>query len=228
MQAFGLELRSRWRAFQHHLGLLPPCKKERSLSERPLLEHLALGEQTGQLPEHVPPSPQLEQLDLVSAWACSHELSQLRAEIATLQETVRHLAGQSFSKKKAENNNNNIDNNTANNNNNNNNDDDNNDNDNNTNSQESSLQSLDHSKASQESGLNSFDLDNDNPESSFGSDLERLSLDSFATIGETGFSSSDHLGEASSLTNLGKTMTIGFSLGSLTQNNQEGMMLGTN
>ena len=104
----------------------------------------------------------------------------------------------------------------------NNNNDDNNDNDNNTTSQESSLQSLDQSKGSQESGLNSFDLDNENPESSFGSDLDRLSLDSFAPDGETGFSSSDHQCEASSLTTLGKTMTIGFSLGSLTQENQEG------
>ena len=138
---------------------------------------------------------------------------------------MRQLAGQSFSKTMADHNNNN-DNNTNNNNNNNNNDD-NNDNDNNTNQQESSLQSLDQNEVSQESGLNSFDLDNDNPESSFGSDLERLSLGSFASIGETGFSSPDHHGEASSLTTLGTTMTIGFSLGSLTQNNQEGMVLGT-
>ena len=75
--------------------------------------------------------------------------------------------------------------------------------------------------------MNSFDLDNENPESSFGSDLDRLSLESVATTGETGFSSSDHHGEASSLTTLGETMTIGFSLGSLTQNNQEGTIAGT-
>ena len=124
-------------------------------------------------------------------------------------------------------NNNSIDNNTTNNTNNNNNDN-NNDNDNNTNSQESSLRSLDHSKESRESGLNSFDLDNENPESSFGSDLDRLSFESFAPTGETGFSSSDHQGEASSLTTLGaQMMTIGFSLGSLTQSNQKGMIAGT-
>ena len=74
--------------------------------------------------------------------------------------------------------------------------------------------------------MTSFDLDNDNPESSFGSDLDRLSLDSFAQDGETGFSSSDHHCEAPSLT-IGKTMTIGFSLGSLNQRNQEGMIAGT-
>ena len=86
-------------SFPTPIGIAPTLQEERSLSVRPLLGHLALGEQTGQLPEHVPPSPQLEQLDLVSAWACSHGLSQLRAEIATLQETVRQLAGHSFSKK---------------------------------------------------------------------------------------------------------------------------------
>ena len=231
LQDAGFRIRAQKQVESFPTRIAPTLQKKRSLSERTLLGHLALGEQTGQLLEHVPPSPQLEQLDLVSAWACSHELSQLRAEIATLQETVRQLAGQSFSKKMAENTNNNntnnIDNNNTNNTNNNNNNDDNNDNDNNTNKQESSLQSLDHSKASQESGLNSFDLDNENPESSFGSDLERLSLDSFAQDGETGFSSSDHHCEAPSLTTLGKTMTIGFSLGSLNQRNQEGMIAGT-
>ena len=75
--------------------------------------------------------------------------------------------------------------------------------------------------------MNSFDLDSENPESSFGSDLDRESLDSFASIGETGFSSPDHHGEASSLPNLGKTMAIGFSLGSLTQDSQEGEKAGT-
>ena len=69
--------------------------------------------------------------------------------------------------------------------------------------------------------MNSFDLDSENPESSFGSDLETLSLESFAQDGETGFSSSDHHCEAPSLT-MNKTMAIGFSLGSLTQNTLEG------
>ena len=69
--------------------------------------------------------------------------------------------------------------------------------------------------------MTSFDLDSENPESNFGSDLETLSLESFAQDGETGFSSSDHHCEAPSLT-MNKTMAIGFSLGSLTQNNSEG------
>ena len=193
---------------------IAPASKRRSLSEQPLLGHFALEERTRHKLQHVPP-PQLEQLDLV----------QLRAEIAHLQKIVQQLAGQSFSKKKADNNNtnnnNNNDHNTANNTNNNNNthnndSDDNNDNDNDKNSRESSL--------------NSLDLDNENPESSASGseqDLDRLSLESFATAGETGFSSTDHHGEASSLTILGETMTIGFSLGSFTQRNQQGMIAGT-
>ena len=135
----------------------------------------------------------------------------------TLQEAVQELADRSFSKSKADNNNNNNnDTNTNNNNNNNNNSDDNNDNNNNTTSQRSNLQSLDQSIRRQETGLNSFDLDIENPESSFGSDLDRESLDSFASTGE-----------ATSLPNLGTTMAIGFSLGSLTQDNQIGEQAGT-
>ena len=130
--------------------------------------------------------------------------------------------------------NNNIDTNNTNNNNNNNNDD-NNDNDNNTNSQRSSLQSLDQNKESQESSLNSFDLDNDNPESDLsGSDLDESSLGSFTSeMGsvESSFSSQDQQEAACSLDkhHLGtlghQMMTIGFSLGSLNQNNQKGMIM---
>ena len=55
------------------------------------------------------------------------------------------------------------------------------------------------------------------------SDLDRLSFDSFAHTVETGFSSSDQQGEASNLTTLGEhTMTIGFSLGSLNQQQPKG------
>ena len=79
-----------------------------SLAERPHLEHFALGEEARpKLPRrNVPPSPQT-QLDLVPAWAYNNELSQLRAEIMTLQEAVRELADRSFSKSKADNTNNN-------------------------------------------------------------------------------------------------------------------------
>ena len=188
-------------SFPTTIGIAPASKDRRSLSELPPLGQFAFEERTRHKLQQVPPPTQLSQ-----------ELSQLRAAIATLQKTVRQLAGMSFSKQMAENNNNNnnnIDHNTTNNTNNNN------DNDNNKNGQESSLRSL--------------DLDNENPESSLsGSDLDRLSFDSFAHTVETGFSSSDQQGEASSLTTLGKqTMTIGFSLGSLTQNNQKGMIAGT-
>ena len=186
-----------------------------SLAERPHLEQFALGEEARpKLPRrNVPPSPQ-PQLDLVSAWACEHAMSQLRAEIMTLQEAVRDLADRSFSKSKADNtNNNNNDTNTNTNNNNNNNNDANNDNDNNTNSQRSSLQSLDQNKESQESGLNSFDLDNDNPET----ELSSSDLD-MSSLGTQSFS----------LEPLGQPMmAIGFSLGSLTQDSQQGERAGT-
>ena len=199
------------------IGAVPASKCDKSFPEQTLSGHFALRERAGKLGRRsVPPSPQT-QLDLVPAWAYNNELSQLRAEIMTLQEAVRELADRSFSKSKADNtNNNNNDTNTNNDNNNNNNNDDNNDNNNNKTSQRSSLQSLDQSKRCQETGLNSFDLDIENPESSFGSDLDRESLDSFASTGE-----------ATSLPNLGTTMAIGFSLGSLTQDNQIGEQAGT-
>ena len=205
------------------IGFAPTLDEERSLSERPRRE------EARQL-QQVPPSPQL-QLDLV----------QLRAEIAHLKEMMHELAGQSFSKKMADNNNeNNNDNNNTNNNNNNttnnnnnNNNNDNNNNDNNTNSQRSSLQSLDQKKESQESGLNSFDLDNDNPETELSSsDLDTSSLGSFDPLGyaESSFSSQDQQEATYSLDKqclgtLGQPMmTIGFSLGSLNPRNQERRM----
>ena len=91
------------------IGMVPASKSNKSFPERPLSGHFALREQAGKLRREVPPSPQT-QLDLVPAWACEHELSQLRAEIVTLQEAVRQLAGQSFSKNMADNNNNTNDN----------------------------------------------------------------------------------------------------------------------
>ena len=203
------------------IGFAPTLNEERSLSERPRREGAR------QL-QHVPPSPQL-QLDLV----------QLRAEIAHLKEMMQELAGQSFRKKMADNNNennndnNNINNNNTTTNNNNNNNNDNNNNDNNTNSQRSSLQSLDQKKASQESGLNSFDLDNENPETELSSsDLDTSSLGSFDPLGyaESSFSSPDQQEATYSLDKqclgtLGQPMmTIGFSLGSLNPRNQERRM----
>ena len=127
-------------SFPTTIGIAPASKGRRSLSEQPPLRHFVFEERTRHKLQHVPPPTQLSQ-----------ELSQLRAEIASLQKTVRQLAEMSFSMQMADNNNNNnIDHNTTNNTNNKN--DNNNDNDNNKNGQESSLRSL--------------DLDNENPESS--------------------------------------------------------------
>ena len=84
---------------------IAPASRKRSLSKRTLLGHFALGEQAGQLPRHVPPSPQLTQLDLV----------QLRADMAHLKEMMQELAGKSFSKRMADNTNNNNNNNNNNN-----------------------------------------------------------------------------------------------------------------
>ena len=112
-----------------------------------------------------------------------------------------------------DNNNNNNNNNTHNNNHTHNN---NNNNDNNNN------------KSSRESGLNSLDLDNDNPESE--PDLDTTSLVSFnpAMGVESSLRSLDQQEADLSLTNLGQMMTIGLSLGSFNQkNDQEGMHIGT-
>ena len=190
---------------------IDPASGLLSLSEKAPPRHFALEEETKQkfYPEHPP-----TQLDLV----------QLRAEIAHLHEIVQQLAGKSFSKQRAElaangckqtnNNNNNNNNNSDNNNSNttnttNNNNDDNNYNNNN--------------KRGRESGLNNLDLDNDNPESE--PDLDAPSLGSFnPTLGvESSLRSLDQHEAHLSLENLGhKTMTIGFSLGSLIQQKQDG------
>ena len=88
----------------------------------------------------------------------------------------------------------------------------------------------DNNKNSRESGL-SFDLDNDNPESE--PDLDSESLGSFSPTlgGESSLGSLDHREANLSLGNLGhKMMTIGLSLGSLIQqqqDGQEGQIVGT-
>ena len=80
--------------------------------------------------------------------------------------------------------------------------------------------------------MNSLDLDNDNPESE--PDLDARSLGSFnPTLGvESSLRSLDQHEANLSFENLGqqRTMTIGFSLGSLIQqeqDGQEGMNIGT-
>ena len=197
----------------------------RSLIAKALPKHFALeGEPSELLTEH--PPTQHDQLD------CD-KLEHVMLELEALQKVVRklarsrlpptfaeELAANGCNKKKNNNNTNNNNNNTTNttNNNNDNNNDDNNYNNNNNNN-----------KNSQESGLNSFDLDNENPESE--PELDSTSLGGLnPTLGVA--SSLDQHGANPSLQTIGqqKTMTIGISLGSLIQQNQdgqEGMQIGT-
>ena len=199
---------------------------KRSLTAKTLLEHFALeGETSKLLPEH-PPVRQ-EQLD-------SDKLEQLMLEMRALQEVVRKFAGGMLPPTSTDElaaNNCKQDSDSSNNNNNNNNTDNNNNNTTNTNNNINNEPNNynDNNKSSQESGLNSFDLDNDNPESD--PDLDSTSLgNSNPTLGVV--SSLDQQGAAQSLKTKGQqqTMTIGISLGSLIQNNQngqEGMQIGT-
>ena len=201
------------------LDRIAPASGFKSLSEKAPPKHFAFEEKTRQkLQEQVPPPTLLRQA-----------VSQLRAEIMTLQKVVRKLADLTLGElpptlknefaetcaKHSDNNNNTNNNNITNNNNNNN--DDNND--------------LNNNKNSRESGLNSLDLDNDNPESEL--DLDEKSLGSFSpTLGvEFSLRSLGQHEANHSLGNLGhQMMTIGFSLGSLIQqeqDGQEGMNIGT-
>ena len=188
------------------LDRIAPASKIRSLSEQTPLKHFASEEGTRQKLQQTPPPTQL--------W---HVVLQLRAEIGTLQQVVRHLAELTFGKENPhsaeldqDNNNNNNINNTNNNN------DNNNDNDNN--------------KTKQESSLDSLDLDDDNPESE--PDLDESSLVSFYPAMEqveSSVGSSDQQEADLSFDNLGhQMMTIGSSLGSLDQQDgQEGMTIET-
>ena len=210
-------------SFPTTIGIAPTLKEERSLSEQLPPKHFAFEEQTRQFLEHVPPPPQF-----------CHEIAQLRAEVRALQFLVHKLVAKHEEEErekdfKEENGAEGAHNTNQNNNNNNNN---NSTNDNNNN------------PASQESIFSSLDLDNDNPESTFsGSDLDESSLGSFNPEGsvESSLGSEDQQEAACSfdkhhLGTLGQQMmTIGYSLGSLTQHNeessnsfdQEGKVLGT-
>ena len=165
-----------------------------------LHQHFALEKKTRQkLLQNDPPPTQL-----------SHVVSQLRAELCALQHVVQQLAElQSVACSKKRDNVELGENSAHNKTNNNDNDNDNNNND--------------HNKNSQESGLNSLDLDNDNPESE--PDLDRTSSVSFTpAMGqvESGLRSLDQQEADLSLDNLGhQLMTIGSSLGSLDQHQQE-------
>ena len=219
-----------------------PSSKQ-SLPESTPLRHFAVEEGTGQtslaattLPlrqalggtsssrKEVPPPTQLWRFML-----------QLREEMAKLHQAVGNLAelldsqlrnhsldaelADAWAKPNNNNNNNTTDNNNNNNSTHNNNHTNNNNNNDNSN------------KSSQESSLNSLDLDTDNPESE--PDLDSASLGCFnPTLGvESSLRGLDQHEANLSLGNLGhKTMTIGLSLGSLIQqeqDEQEGKNIGT-
>ena len=94
---------------------------------------------------------------------------------------------------------------------------------NSTNNNDDNNYNNNNNKRCRESGLNSLDLDNDNPESE--PDLDAPSLVSFnpAMGVESSLRSLDQHEADTSLGKIGhKTMTIGFSLGSLIQQEQDG------
>ena len=155
----------------------------------------------------VPPPTQLEldKLELEhDSW--DHRV-QLRDAIEAMQQAVHSLVAKLDGQQGPTNDNDNNRNDDNNNNNNYNNHNNNHtDNTNNTNNNNSSCR---------ESGLNSLDLDNENPESE--SDLDSGSLFSFNPRGgvESSLGSLYQHEAEQSFSNIGETMTIGFSLGKL-------------
>ena len=210
----------------------------RSLDAKALPEHFALEGETTKLKEVPPPTP-LEQLDRdkleldnLEQDSCTHR-GQLRRALAAMHQAVHSLVtkldGQQRPTNDNDNNTNDNNNNTNDNDNNKNNDNNNNHNNNHTNNTNNTNNNNNNSdnnnnKSSRESGLNSLDLDNDNPESE--SDLDSRSLFSFNPLGgvESSLGSDDQQEAEPSFSNIGETMTIGFSFRSFTR---EGELLGT-
>ena len=213
-----------------------PESPQESFSEKTPLGQLGLEERPEKLQQEDPPPHQLDldKFELENG-SCNHRV-QLRKALEAMHQAVHSLdaklakADKSSKQNNSNNNNNNNNNNNSNNDNtpttNNNNqynnhtDNNNNNNDNNNNN-----------KSSRESGLQSFDLDKTNPESK--PDLDGESLGSFTqTMGdESSPTGLDHQEASLSFNNLGhnKTMTIGLSLGSFSQNQdgQEGKRVGS-
>ena len=208
------------RAVRLPLHRLPPAStiRKRRVPEKAPPKLCALEEETrSQLHKDPPPHQlDLDKFELASG-SCNHRV-QLRKALEAMHQAVHSLdaklAKADESSKQNNNNNNNNDETTTNNDNNNqhNNHTDNNNNNNDNNN----------NKNSRESGLQSFDLDKANPEST--PDLDGESLGSFSPKlgGESGLNSLDHQEANLSFKNLGHTMTIGLSLGSFSQNNQDG------
>ena len=168
------------------------------------------------------PHPSLNLISLsLKNESCNHRV-QLREALEAMQQAVHSLAAKlakANASKQDDNNNNNDKTTTNNNNNQHNNHTDNNNNNNDNNN-----------KNSRESGLQSFDLDKPNPESK--PDLDGKSLGSFTQMmgDESSPTGLDHQEASLSSNNLGhnKTMTIGLSLGSFSQNQdgQKGSKVG--
>ena len=165
----------------------------------------------------VPPPTQLDHDKLELGNDSWNHRVQLRDAIEAMQQAVHSLVAKLDGQQGPTNEN---DNNTNDNNNTNNHNNHNNNHTNNTNSTNNN----NNNRSSRESGLNSLDLDNENPESD--PDLDSRSLFSFNPIGgvESSLGSYDQQEAEQSFSNIGETMTIGYGLGSFTQ---EGMMLGT-
>ena len=212
------------------LHRLPPAlTQEDSFTEQTPLGHFGLEEQTGKLQNNALPPTQLELDKLELEDDSCNQRVQLREALEAMQQAVHSLAAKlakaKASKQDDNNNNNNNDETTTNNNNNN---QHNNHTDNNNNNHDNN-----NNKSSRESGLHSFDLDKTNPGSQ--PDLDGESLGSFPrTLGdESSTTGLDHREASLSFNNLGhnKTMTIGLSLGSFSQNNnkdgQEGKRVNT-
>ena len=178
----------------------------RSLDAKALPEHFALEGETTKLREVPSPTP-LEQLDgdkleLVNLEqdSCTHR-GQLRRALAAMHQAVHSLVTKLDGQQRPTNDN---DNNT---------DDDNNNNHNNN-----------HTNNTNNTNNNNNNNDNNNPESE--PDLDNRSLFSFNPLGgvESSLGSDDQQEAEPSFSNIGETMTIGFSFRSFTQ---EGEMLGT-
>ena len=228
------------RAVRLPLHRLPPASpaRKRRVPEKAPPKLCALEEETRTQLQKDPPPHQLDldKFELENG-SCNHRV-QLRKALEAMHQAVHSLDAKLAKADKSSKQNNN------NNNNNNNNDDnttttnnmttstttipttittttDNNNNNNNNNN----------NKNSRESGLQSFDLDKTNPESK--PDLDGESLGSFTqTMGdESSPTGLDHQEASLSFNNLGhnKTMTIGLSLGSFSQNQdgQEGKRVGS-
>ena len=207
-----------------HLSSWNKVLERESLAEKTPLEHLALEGETTKLREVPPPTPP-EQLDRdkleldefeQNSWTHRGQLTKaLKAMHQAVHSLVAKLDGQQRPTSDNDNNTNDDTNNNHNNNNTSNTTNTNNHNNNNDNNSKSS---------SRESGLNSLDLDNENPESE--PDLDSRNLFSFNPLGgvESRLGSDDQQEAKQSFSNIGETMTIGFSLRSFTQ---EGEMLGT-